>query len=43
MCSDIFKDTPLNSAARSGHYEVVKYLISKGAAVNGNEEALVGS
>ncbi|MEY4463533.1 MAG: hypothetical protein RLZZ81_504 [Pseudomonadota bacterium] len=43
MCSDVFNDTPLNSAARYGHYEVAEYLISKGAVVNGNKGALLGS
>jgi ankyrin repeat protein len=43
MCSNIFKDAPLNLAARYGHYEVAEYLISKGAAVNGNDGALLGS
>ncbi|MCX4084027.1 ankyrin repeat domain-containing protein [Rickettsia hoogstraalii] len=32
MCCDVFKDTPLNTAARYGHYEVAEYLIAKGAA-----------
>ena len=32
MCSNIFKDTPLNLAARYGHYKVAAYLIAKGAA-----------
>ena len=42
MCSEIFKDTPLNSAARHGSYKVAEYLIAKGAAVNGYEGALLG-
>ncbi|MCZ6884204.1 MAG: hypothetical protein O7C68_02230 [Rickettsia endosymbiont of Ixodes ricinus] len=29
MCSNIFKDTPLNLAARYGHYKVAEYLIAK--------------
>ncbi|MCC8467768.1 MAG: ankyrin repeat domain-containing protein [Rickettsia endosymbiont of Eriopis connexa] len=43
MHSNIFKDTPLNLAARYGNYEVAKYLIAKGAGVNGHEGALLGS
>lgn len=43
MCCDVFKDTPLNTAARYGHYEVAEYLIAKGAAVNGYEGALLGA
>ena len=42
MCSEIFQDTPLNSAARHGSYKVAEYLIAKGAAVNGYEGALLG-
>ncbi|ABV75165.1 Ankyrin repeat [Rickettsia akari str. Hartford] len=36
------KDTPLNTVARYGHYEVAEYLIAKGTAVNGYERALLG-
>lgn len=43
MCSDILKDTPWNSAARHGNYKVAEYLISKGAAVNENDGAWLGS
>lgn len=43
MCSDILNDTPWNSAARHGNYKVAEYLISKGAAVNGNDGAWLGS
>lgn len=43
MCSDILKDTPWNSVVCHGNYKVAEYLISKGAAINGNDGAWLGS